>query len=186
MARGLLAILLIFLCVSPAFAADARISNLSATVHQGAVSVSFVLANAFDRDEIANALESGLPTGFTYHVQLIRKRENWFDNTLQTARIEVVCTYNSVTREYLLNHRRDRRLVHSEVFNDIESLRRRMTTIVEQDLFTTDRDPRRLRVRVRADLMRGYLLYVVPWDVSTNWTVTRVTAGTGRSQNGRR
>ena len=32
----------------------------------------------------------------------------------------------------------------------------------------------KLKVRVKADLMRGWLLYVVPWEVSTRWRETRV------------
>jgi hypothetical protein len=169
-----------FLVASSAHAEEARIRNLTATSSRGAVAVSFTLENAFDRQEILGALESGLATGFTYHVELIRKKKNWFDDTLQTAHIEVISTYNSVTREYLLNYRRDKLLVRSEVFSNVDDLKRRMTTIAEETLFDLGGKPhRRLVVRARADLMRGYLLYVVPWDVSTNWSVTRVKAQNG-------
>jgi hypothetical protein len=50
-----------------------------------------------------------------------------------------------------------------------------MTTIEEKDLFDIGtRKPYKLKVRVKADLMRGWLMYVIPWEVSTPWREVRV------------
>lgn len=166
--------LLAFLA-APLLADEPGIRDLSAIESGEKISVSFRLSGAFDLGELNKALESGLPTGFTYHVELFRKRHNWFDSTRAKATLEVICTYDSRTREYLLNYRRDGRLVRSETFSDLEKLRRRMVTVSEPDLFETGGTPvGKLRVRVRADLMQGYLLYVIPWDISTGWSNTRV------------
>jgi hypothetical protein len=87
----------------------------------------------------------------------------------------VICTFNSVTREYLLNYRRDDRLVRSETFPDLAALERGMTRVEEADLFdVTGRKAYKLKVRVRADLMRGWVLYVIPWTASTRWREARV------------
>lgn len=168
-------VFLVAILAAPAFAEEPRIEALSATESGQRISVSFRLSGAFDLGELNKALESGLPTGFTYHVELFRKRHNWFDTTRAEATLEVVCTYDSRTKEYLLNYRRDGRLVRSETFSDLERLRRRMVTINEPELFETEGTPaEKLRVRVRADLMQGYLLYVIPWDISTGWANTRI------------
>ena len=91
------------------------------------------------------------------------------DDSIARARIEVIVTFNSVTREYLLNYRRDRKLVRSETFTDFATLVTRMTNIEERDLFEIgNRQYFKLKVRVKADLMRGWLLYVVPWEISTS------------------
>lgn len=156
-------------------AAEPKISRLSATEKEGKVSVSFELEGAFDVDQLNKALESGLPTGFTYHVEMVRYRPNWLDSTVAESRIEVISTYDSRTREYLVNYRRDGKLVRSETLNDPAELRKRMSTIVEPDLFSTGVwKPYKLQVRVRADLMREFLLNMIPWDVSTEWGETRV------------
>jgi len=166
---------LLALLTAPAFAEAPQIEGLSATESAQKISVAFRLAGAFDLGELNKALESGLPTGFTYHVELFRKRHNWFDTNRAKATLEVVCTYDSRTKEYLLNYRRDGRLVRSETFSDLEKLRRRMVTISEPDLFETEGTPiEKLRVRVRADVMQGYLLYVIPWDISTGWSNARI------------
>ncbi len=177
MSRALLAAFLFLLTPSFAFAADPRIVEMSAIAENGKVSVRFRMADAFTNGEVIEALQSGLPTSFTYVVEIYRDRPNWFDDGIATARIEVICTFNSVTREYLLNYRRDRKLVRSETFTDLDMLEVRMTRVEEMDLFEIgSRKPWKLKVRAKADLMRGWLFYVMPWEVSTGWRDVRVVA----------
>lgn len=154
---------------------EPKIEGLEAIADNGKVSVRFSLVNGLANGEMVEALESGLPTSFTYIVQIFRDRPNWFDDNVARVRIEVICTFNSVTREYLLNYRREGKLVRSETFTDFPTLVARMTNIEERDLFEIGRRRHfKLKVRVKADLMRGWLLYVVPWEVSTRWRETRV------------
>jgi hypothetical protein len=156
-------------------AADPQIEHLTATAAGGHVSVHFSLSHAFDREQTIQGLQSGVPTSFTYVVEVFRDRPNWFDEGVGRSHIEVIATFNSVTREYLMNYRRDRRLVRSETFSDLATLQQRMTTIDEPDLFDIgDRPPYKLKVRVKADLTRGWLLYFIPWEVSTRWSAVRV------------
>lgn len=158
---------------------EARIVELKGTATGSHVSVGFELENGFAKPEILDALRSGVSTGFTYHFELIRKRPNWFDQKISTATVEVIATYNSVTQEYLLNYRRNRRLIRTEVYSRFDALERAMTVISEGQLLPLDgRRPEKVRVRVRADLMQGYLLHIVPWNVSTGWEQARV--GTAR------
>ena len=170
-----LAFLPFLVAVTLAAAPAPKIENLAATAENGKVSVRFSLVGAFANGEMIEALQSGLPTSFTYVVEIFRDRPNWFDDGIARARMEVICTFNSVTREYLLNYRRDDRLVRSETFSDLAALERSMTTVEEMDLFDIGRrKPYKLKVRAKADLMRGWLMYVIPWEVSTRWRETRV------------
>src|SRR5258708_6826133 len=158
-----------------AFAADPRIENLSAIAANSHVSVRFSLANAFADAQRVRSVQSGLATSITYVVEIYRSHPNWFDEGIARARIDVVATFNSVTREYLLNYRRDDRLVRSETLTDLTELERRMSTIEEPDLFAIgSRRAYKLKVRVKADLGQGYLLYLVPWQSATHWRSTRV------------
>jgi hypothetical protein len=156
-------------------AGDPRIDGLTASAISGKVAVHFSLINGFDRPQLLEGLQSGVPTSFSYVVEIFRDRPNWFDEGIGRSRIEVICTFNSVTREYLLNYRRDRKLVRSETFSDLASLKARMTAIDEPALFDIGARPfYKLRVRVKADLMRGWLLYFIPWEVSTRWLEAKV------------
>ena len=157
--------------------ADPLIDHLTASGASGEVSVHFSLAHAFDREQTIQSLQSGVPTGLTYVVEIFRTRHLWFDEGIGRAHIEVIATFNSVTREYLLNYRRDRKLVRSETFSDLGALQHAMTHIDEPKLFDIGtRRPYKLVVRVKADLMRGWLLYFIPWEVSTRWKAVRVEA----------
>jgi hypothetical protein len=165
------------LVAGTAVAADPAIDTLSAKAANHQVSVRFTMAHAFDRAETFQGLRSGVPTTLTYIVEMFRDRPLWFDEGISRERIEVIATFNSLTREYLLNYRRDHKLVRSETFNDLLSLQRAMTTIDEPNLFDIGKRPAyKLRVRVKADLMRGWLLYFIPWEFSTRWKTARVVA----------
>lgn len=166
---------LLLLIAGAAFAADPAIQNLSAVAANEKVSVSFRLVHAFEGGAVEQALQSGAATSFTYRVELFRDRPNWFDDSLAESRIDVICTFNSLTREYLLNYRRDHKLVRSESFTDLQALERRMTTIDERDLFEIGRRRSyKLKVRVKAGLMRDWVMYVIPWNLETGWRETRV------------
>ena len=176
MSRVPLASLLVFVVATAALAADPTIDHVSALAANGKVSVHFSLDHAFDREQTIQGLQSGVPTSFTYVVEIYRDRPNWLDEGIGRSHIEVIATFNSITREYLLNYRRDRRLVRSETFSDLAALQRRMTDIDEPDLFEIgNRRPYKLMVRVKADLMRGWLLYFIPWEISTRWRSVRVS-----------
>jgi transposase len=168
---------LFLLIALTALADDPVIESLSARAMNRRISVHFTMAHAFDREQTLQGLQSGVPTTLTYVVEVFRDRPHWIDEGISRARIEVVATFNSVTREYLLNYRRDHKLVRSDTFNDLAALKRAMTAIDEANLFDIGtRPPYKLRVRVKADLMRGWLFYVIPWEVSTRWKTVRVTA----------
>ena len=169
------AFLSFLLTATLAAAPKPRIENLSAISSNAKVSVRFSMTGAFANGEMVEALQSGVPTSFTYIVEIFRDRPNWFDDGIARARIEVICTFNSVTREYLLNYRRDDRLVRSETFSDLAALERAMTNVEEIALFDLGgRKPYQLKVRVKANLMRGWVMWVIPWEVSTRWRETRV------------
>ena len=66
--------------------------------------------------------------------------------------------------------------MRSETFTDLETLEKWMTTVDEPDLFEIDdRRPYKLHVRAKADLMRGWALYFIPWNYSTRWRDVRLT-----------
>ncbi|HJT17776.1 MAG TPA: DUF4390 domain-containing protein [Thermoanaerobaculia bacterium] len=168
--------LLLYLLPVAAFAADPSIDNLTATAAGGKVSVHLTLTNAFGSPDIIQTLQSGVPTGFTYVIEIYRDRPNWFDEGIDRSRIEVIATFNSVTREYLMNYRRDRKLVRSETFTDVAALEKRMSTVDEADLFDIGkRKPYKLRVRAKADFRREWVLYLIPREMSTRWRDVRVT-----------
>lgn len=175
--RLAIAILLIASAASAA-RAEEEIVDLIARSDGNDVSVEFRLEGALEREDVSQALRSGLPTVIAYELELIRKRENWFDSTRDRARVEIGATYNARTGEYLVNFRRNRRLVRSETATDFEELIEKMTIVSEEKVLDLEGEsPRRMVVRVRAVLVNELLFYIVPRKVTTRWELARVDAG---------
>ena len=173
--RNLFISLLLLTAASVASAADPEISSLTAVASGSKLNVRFTLADAFDDADVVRALQSGVPLHFAYIVELYRDRPNWFDSGIDRTRFDVTATFNSITREYQLEVRRDRKLYRSETFSDLQALEKRMTNFDEPGLFDIDgRRPYKLRTRAKADFGRTFLFYIIPSSNSTRWRDVRV------------
>jgi len=172
----LTAITLLALASLPA-AAQVSIEELTAVLDGDRVHVAFRLDGAFERPVILRELETGLPTVFSFHVDLVKKRHNWFDKVLESTHLEFAATFNAVTREYLLNFRRDGKLVRSESIRDLTELKRRMTLVELQPLLGKPSGPlRRYRVRVRADIHTDVVFFIIPRSVGADWKTCHIDA----------
>src|SRR6185295_11688729 len=137
----------------PAFGAELR--DLQPAVVDGRVEVSFQLADAFG-DGVMERIQSGLPTSFVYRVALLRDRTRWWNDELAESTLEVVAMYNAVSQEYLVNFKRDGKLVESRLARNRAELEAAMTRFERVPLFAladldVGRDERML-LKARAEL----------------------------------
>jgi len=170
LAFGLLAALA---SAAPTAAQGAEIGRLEVRVDGNLARVDFQLDDAFDTDFVER-LESGLPTGFTYDLELLRDRQ-WFDRTLETGKLQVVAMYDAATRGYLINYKLDGKLVESRMVRELPDVERAMTEISDLPAFQLDPYPRawRLLVRVRAAVGSRRVLFLVPARALTDWRPSR-------------
>src|SRR6185503_253607 len=159
---------------SPAAAAEVR--DVVPTVTDGQVQVSFALAGAFD-DGVMERIDSGLPTSFVYHLELLRDRKRWWDDQVAEVTLEVVAMYNAVSQEYLVNFKRDGKLVESRLARDRAGHESAMTRFERIPLFAVadlgSSAGSRFRVRARAELGSKTWLSFIPIHVDTDWTQSR-------------
>lgn len=167
----ILTIVACWLVICVASASAATIENLVTELEGERVRVSFELEGAFD-EEVVRRVESGLATGFTFQVQLMRDRLRWADKLITSSRLEVVALYNAISREYLVNLKHDGDLIESRVVRDREALRQAMTEISRLPAFSVTglSGPKRALVRVRAELGTRQLLFIIPITQTTGWT----------------
>jgi hypothetical protein len=154
--------------------AEPRISNLSIAVDGAQVLASFDLEDGFT-PAVLERIESGLPTGFVYLLELARDRKRWWDEPLASARLEVVAMFNAVTREYLVNTKVEGRLVDSRTLRDAGDLERAMTRFVALPVFNLPLGSggrQRYLVRARVELGTGHLLGFIPYVRSTGWVTS--------------
>ena len=150
--------------------ADGEIRGLDVEVEGHRVLLSFQLEEGFDRD-VTERVRSGLPTTFTYELELLRDRKRWFDRPLKSTTLQVIAMFDAVAQEYLVNYKLDGKLVESRMVRSLDELREAMTTFGEIPAFTLDPLPRRWRllVKVRALLGSRTLFALIPTRVTTDW-----------------
>ncbi|HEV8238069.1 MAG TPA: DUF4390 domain-containing protein [Thermoanaerobaculia bacterium] len=169
-----LVLALILLRAAPTLAAELR--DLQPAVVDGRVEVSFQLADAFG-DGVMERIQSGLPTSFVYRVTLLRDRHRWWNDELAEATLEVVAMYNAVSQEYLVNFKRDGKLVESRLARSRAELESAMTRFERVPMFTTSDlqggPGSRFLLKARAELGSKTWLSFIPIHVDTDWTASR-------------
>ena len=138
------------------------------------IEVSFTLAEGFN-DELLERIRTGLPSGYVFDIRLIKDRKRWFDVEIDSSRLEVVGSYDAVTREYLVNTKQDGKLIESRVVRDEAELERALTRLDSVPVFTLEAGGgrRRLLVRMRAEIDSTNFLFFIPRRVATPWRYSR-------------
>jgi hypothetical protein len=148
---------------------DPKVRELSIVIAGGQVLVSFELENGFT-PELTQRMESGLPTGFVYELEMARDRR-WWDASVDSAHLEVVAMFNAVTREYLVNTKLEGKLIDSVTLRDPGDLERAMTRFTALPVFTLAPSAQRARylVRARVELGTGQVLGFIPFLKTSEW-----------------
>jgi hypothetical protein len=147
-----------------------QIAELQIALAGDTAHVSLRLEGAFG-PEVLERIESGLPTGFRYRLQLQRDRKRWWDARLLETRVEVLAMFNAVTREYLVNTKQNGKLVESRVARNVEELEAALTRVEELPAFHLGGASRdgRLLVKARAELGARTVFAFIPTSVRTGW-----------------
>jgi hypothetical protein len=151
-----------------------QIAELQIALAGDTAHVSLRLEGAFG-PEVLERIESGLPTGFRYRLQLQRDRKRWWDARLLETRVEVLAMFNAVTREYLVNTKQNGKLVESRIARTVPELEAALTRIERLPAFSlaTVRPGSRLLVKAQAELGARTVLSFIPTSVQTDWTESR-------------
>lgn len=156
-----------------AAAKDARISDLLVSQEGSSLLVSFQLLDGLT-DTLVERIESGLPTGFSYRVDVERPRRWWLNKTVVDSTLQVVAMYNAITREYLINYKHDGKLIESRVVKTLDALEREMTIVHEMPFVDLEEDPdARLTLRLRAELGSRTILGFIPATIRTDSAISR-------------
>jgi hypothetical protein len=134
----------------PAGAASEPVIRVTPQARDGVVVVSFATEHALTAP-VEQAIRSGLPTTFTYDVELRQSSMFWFDKLVGSARIAVMVRYEALTRRYHVSLMQDGRVAEARETDQIKDVRRWVSVFQGLPLFTT-RELRRTTayyVRVR-------------------------------------
>ncbi|HEY8549452.1 MAG TPA: DUF4390 domain-containing protein [Vicinamibacterales bacterium] len=152
-----------------AAAAPDQVIEVTPQARDDIVLVSFSTNQAVTA-AIAQAIESGLPTTFTYDVELRRHSAFWFDKLIASARIAVTVRYDALTRRYQVAVMQDGRVAESRTTDSAEQMRTWVSVFRALPLFTTRELRQQTQYYVR---VRGRTTPRSTWSF---WPWTRASA----------
>jgi hypothetical protein len=165
--------LLALLAAAPA-SAEPRIADIKTGFEGRRVLMTFRLLDGFDA-VLRERIQSGLPTGIVYEMELLRDRKHWWDQGVAESNLQVVAMWNAVTREYLVNFKLDGKLIESRQLRGVAELEEALTHVENLPVFEigeTEPDTRFL-VAIRAELGSSTILSIIPTHRRTDWNESR-------------
>ena len=87
----------------------------------GQLLVSFELSDAFSAD-VRDAIQSGLPTTFSYDIEL-RRGSSLFDRTVASMTVEASVRFDNLTRRYQMSRTVDGRVEDARPTEDQDAVR---------------------------------------------------------------
>lgn len=174
MKKSLIAIILLLAFTFPANAEVARLENVKVE-HSPELKVSFVVKGAF-KEDILEAVKSGIPTSFTFIIRLSHSKTLWFDELVGTWKFNHMVKYDALKEEYEVTLDENKGTVKTK---DPKEMQRLMVT---GDEVTIKPSPhlevgKRYKLGLKAELdiidlpfFLDYILFFVKlWDFETVW-----------------
>ncbi|MCE5284051.1 MAG: DUF4390 domain-containing protein [Deltaproteobacteria bacterium] len=156
-------------------AEDAEIRDLLVTNNATHVLLYARVTNCFTK-EIEAAILAGVPTTFTFVVDLFEERPRWFDKRLVRLTVQHTIKYDNVKKLFTVSSDGEK---EPASFQDYESAKRAMTDLngVPVALLTTLKKGESYYVQVKAKLdkvrlplhMEYIFFFVSLWDFETDW-----------------
>jgi hypothetical protein len=145
--------------------ADPPDISVTPIARDGQVLVTFDLSDGFTAD-VRDAVQSGLPTTFSYVVELRQGTAAWFDRTLSAVTITATVRFDNLTRRYHMSRSFDGRVQEAGPTEDQDAVRRWMTHFERIPVSTTStlEANGEYSVRVRARTRRRNTWFLWPWD----------------------
>lgn len=181
---------LLFICLftlfchpSPALAENtATIENIKLANTRDDLLTYFDVKKAFS-DKIVEALKNGIPTTFSFYIDLYKTDGTWFDKNISDIQIKSTLKYNPLKKEYIVTRPwKEQTEVVTQSFDEAKAM---MTEIDNLKIIGLDKlvkgDKYQLRIKAELDkvtlpLSLHYVLFFVSfWDFETNWYLINFT-----------
>ena len=139
--------------------------NVTPIQRDGQVLVSFELTDGFSPD-VRDAIHAGLPTTFSYQIDLRRSATSWFDRTIASVTIAASVRFDNLTRRYQMSRTIDGRTEEVLPTEDEGAVRRWLTSFEQIPVSRTSvlEANGEYYVRIRANAQRRNTLFFLPWD----------------------
>jgi hypothetical protein len=157
------------------YSRDATITDILVTNNAGHVTVYAKIMNCFTK-KMESAILAGVPTTFTFLLEMYRERESWFDKKIASVVVKQTIKYDNVKKFFYVSSRGAQQPAG---FQDFESAKKAMAELNDAVVVPV-RDLRKgetyyIKIKAKLDKVRlpmhmEYVLFFVSlWDFDTDW-----------------
>ena len=172
----ILLLILFFVVPHAGFAQDAILTNITVSNTRDDLLLYLNLEGAF-REEMKNAILSGVPATFSFFAKLNRTRNFWFDQTIADIEVTHTIVYDNLKKEFTI--KRSWKEDNPEITKSFKEAQKWMTEINSLKLIPLNRLKKgeQCQLRVKAEVSKKtlpfylhYILFFVSlWDFETDW-----------------
>ena len=175
--KTVLFLLIFFLLIGdPAPAQEARLTNVIVTNTRDDFLIYLTVKGAF-RDEMKKAVLSGVPTSFSFLVNLYQDRKMWFDRKIVGLKLIHTIKYDNLKKQFTITRSwKNGKPAVTQSFSEAQKL---MTEINAHKVLPLSRleKGRQYQLRAKAELskltlpfyLHRVLFFVSLWDFETDW-----------------
>lgn len=162
----------LLLWVLPASAKDPAVTELACHFKGGRVLVTFRVADALEREDIKEAIQSTRPITLTYMVEIRKNRTLWPDKTVAQAVLKRTVTFDNLTGQYTVSTLLDGAEVDAVALDGWGEAVGLLGAV--QDLpvaHVGDLKPgeKRYMLRAKVHFLSDSFVWIVPKDLETDW-----------------
>jgi hypothetical protein len=168
--------ILLFVVHGSALAKDAKLTNIIVTNTRDDLLIYLTVEGAFT-PKMEDAINRGVPTSFSFFIDLYRTRTMWFDKALADLTVTHTIKYNSLKNEYTVTRSWDSN--GPVVVQSLDTAKKLMSEIDSLKVIPLHRleKGKHYQIQAKAKLSRitlpYYLHYVLfflsLWDFETDW-----------------
>ena len=169
--------LLICLLPFPGFCEKAFIKEVSVKGTDGAWKVSFLVEDCFT-EKMEEAIQTGIPTLFTFYLNLYQKRSWWKDRKVGSLQFHHTIQYHPMRGEYQVTLDEKKTSLVTGNFGEAKALMAKVEGVeIRPSSPLRPGVPSQLRIKAQLDPVRlplhmEYLFFFVSlWDFETDWCV---------------
>lgn len=173
---GILLCIVIMIQPTMVFAQDARLKNIIVTNTRDDLLIYLTVEGAF-HEKMGTAISNGVPTTFSFYVNLYQTRDFWFDKNISELEILHTIQYDTLKTEYIVDRSWDRN--HQRVVKSFDVAKKLMAEIDSLKVIELNRLEKggQYQIRTKALLskltlpfyLHQVLFFVSWWDFDTDW-----------------
>lgn len=169
-------ILILTLLANPVLAQDARLNNIIVTNTRDDLLIYLTVEGAF-KEDMETAILSGVPTTFSFYVDLYRTRTLWIDKQMVELKITHTIKYDNLKNVFIIKRSwEDDKPITVNSMGKAQKLMSEIDSLKVIPLKQLEKG-KRYQIRTKAQLSKvtlpfylHYVLFFVSmWDFETDW-----------------